>query len=75
MKRVVKRAKLIVYKSLLIIKVFGCFISDFFFYIKHSLTVGRSKHKAQARIMLAMHGLEKGLSFSKKKEGWGKIKP
>jgi len=63
-------------RLILLVKVFRCFVYDFLFYIKHSLTIVivDNKNYSEAHIMLLMHSLEKGLSLSQKKYGWGKDK-
>ncbi|MDR0232172.1 MAG: nitroreductase family protein [Dysgonamonadaceae bacterium] len=62
-------------KAKTIIKLLWCFFSDFCFYVKNSLVISSGrKEKKEAVIMLTMHALEKGLSFSQKKEDWGKEK-
>lgn len=47
---------------------------DFRYAIKYSHSLTTNEDTKLAVIMLHMHGLEKGLSFSNKKQGWGKDK-
>lgn len=47
------------------IKLVYCFWSDFNYYRKHNLSTGnKCKDQLRARIMLTMHQLEKGMSFT-----------
>ena len=58
-----------------LISLFWNFLHDFWFYSKYSLTFNtNSEDKSQAKIILLMHALEKGLSFKQKKDGWGGVK-
>jgi len=56
-------------------KIWIVCVYDFFYLLKYSLSpLYSSKDKKLANIMLTTHSIEKGLSFNKKKSGWGKIK-
>lgn len=49
-----------------------CFFSDYEFYRKHSLEAAvQDEDHSTARIMLVMHQLEKGMSFTKSKRAFG----
>jgi nitroreductase len=54
------------------LEIFRCYLNDYKESIQHSLTLGiNSEDKSKAYLLLVMHGIEKGLSFEKKKPGWG----
>jgi len=47
------------------------FFYDFKQTINHSIILNNTEDKSKAQIMLAMHGIEKGLAFREKKQNWG----
>jgi nitroreductase len=59
-------------KVLQIRLVLLCYMSDFKRSVRYSLSaIKNTKLHLQARIILNLHSLEKGLSFKNRKEGWG----
>jgi nitroreductase len=55
-----------------IYRIYKCFVYDFKYIGKYSLfSLSDTEDRSIAKIMLTMHGLEKGMSFSKKKANWG----
>lgn len=58
-------------KMLLAVKLGSFFLSDYIFYIKHNIDSDYSSDCQLARIMLTMHQLEKGMSFTDSKREFG----
>lgn len=52
-------------------KIANYFFTDCIFYIKHNIDSDYSKDCLSARIMLTMHQLEKGMSFTESKRNFG----
>lgn len=57
------------------VKMYKVFLTDCRFCLKYSITLNtNNKDKLRAKIMLLMHSIEKGMSFTDKKNGYGKEK-
>ncbi|MBQ8361076.1 MAG: nitroreductase family protein [Bacteroidaceae bacterium] len=53
------------------IKLFSYFFSDYIFYLRHNIDSKCGKDCQSAKIMLLMHQLEKGMSFTESKREFG----
>lgn len=58
-------------KMLSAVKLGNYFFSDYIFYMKHNIDSDYSSDCQSARIMLTMHQLEKGMSFTSSKREFG----